>query len=347
MQNRVRKKLAFLLASFFVLSYQFANIPPSAYKTVTANGNTTVILGGQSIGVNINVDGILILGLSSFYGQDGKKHCPAKEAGLKEGDVILSVNQKDVSTATEFSNIVDQYANSEMNVEYNRNGKTYKTSIKAVKASEDGKYHLGLWARDGTTGMGTLTFIDDEGTFGALGHGISDGDTERLISPCRGNIYFASVNGVQKGTRSNPGELQGSFISAEIGDITSNTTCGIFGKLNEKEYDGQIVKIASKSEIKTGAATIYSSINGNSVEEFAVNIEKINYNSKGNKSMVIRITDKDLISRTGGIVQGMSGSPIIQNGKLVGAVTHVFVNDPTRGYGIFIENMLAEAEKIK
>ena len=327
MRNSVRKKLSFLLISFFVLAYQFANFPPSNYNIVEAANNSTVILGGQSIGVNINVDGIMILGMSDFYGEDGRKYCPAKEAGLREGDIIVSVNQKDINTATEFSNMVDQYATSEMHIEYTRDGKKYKTSIKAVKASKDGKYHLGLWARDGTTGMGTLTFVDtDSNTFGALGHGVSDADTERLITPCKGNIYFASVNGIQKGSRSNPGELQGSFISSEIGDITSNTECGIFGTFDGNCINGQQVPVASRYEIQTGKATIYCCIDGNNVEEFTANIEKININSKGNKSMVIKITDEKLLKSTGGIVQGMSGSPILQNGKLIGAVTHVCVN---------------------
>ena len=348
MQNSVRKKLGFLLISFFVLSYQIANFPALNHSVVEAANNSSVILGGQSIGVNVNVKGILILGMSDFYGEDGRKHCPAKEAGLREGDVIVSVNQKEINSATEFSNAVDQYAESVMSVEYKRNGRKYKTSIKAVKASEDGKYHLGLWARDGTTGIGTLTFVDaSSNTFGALGHGVSDADTERLITPCKGNIYFASVNGIEKGTRSNPGELQGSFISSEIGDIASNTECGIFGNFDGNYVKGQQIPVASRYEIQTGNATICCCIDGNNVEAFTVNIEKININSKDNKSMVIKITDERLLKITGGIVQGMSGSPVIQNGKLVGAVTHVFVNDPTRGYGIFIENMLAEAEKNK
>lgn len=345
MQNSLRKKLAFLLIGFFAFSYQFANLPPVNHKTVEAANNSTVILGGQSIGVNINVDGILILGFSEFYGANGNKCCPAREAGLREGDIIVTVNGKAVSTATEFSNLVDQCATSEMSIEYKRDGKKLSTTITAEKSSEDSKYHLGLWARDGTTGMGTLTFVDPATkNYGALGHGVSDADTGKLITPGKSNIYFASVSDVQKSTRAQPGELQGYFISSEIGDINANTECGIFGKISEENITGRQISVASRQEISTGEATIYCCIDGDKAEEFSINIEKININSTDNKSMVIRITDEDLINRTGGIVQGMSGSPIIQEGKLVGAVTHVFVNDPTRGYGIFIDNMLAKID---
>lgn len=341
MKNSLRKKLTFLLIGFFAFSYQFANLPPVNYKTVEAANNTKVILGGQSIGVNINVDGILILGFSDFYGENGKKCCPSKEAGLKEGDVIVAVNDKSVTTAVEFSNIVDQCASDKMSIEYKRDGAKYSTAITAVKSSEDGKYHIGLWARDGTTGMGTLTFIDPETKeYGALGHGVTDADTGEIITPGKSDIYFASVSGVIKGTNAHPGELQGYFISSEIGDITDNNECGIFGKIDEEYVKGQRISVASRQEVSTGAATIYCCVDGNNVESFSINIDKINIDSKDNKNMVISITDERLITCTGGIVQGMSGSPIVQNGKLVGAVTHVFVNEPTKGYGIFIENML-------
>ncbi len=348
MQNSLRKKLTFLLIGFFVFSYQFANTIPASYQIVEAAKNSEVILGGHSIGVNINVDGIMILGVSDFYGQDGKKHCPAREAGLKEGDIIVSVDKKEVTTASQFSDIVDQCTGDKLNVEYIRDSKKITTTIVPVKSSEDGKYRLGLWARDGTTGMGTLTFVDPvTKKFGALGHGVCDADTGKLITPGESNIYYASVSDITRGTISSPGELQGYFISSEIGDITSNTEYGIFGTLTEDFDSGRHIVVASRREISTGNASILCCIDGNTVEEFSVNIEKININSTNNKSMIIHITDKELINRTGGIVQGMSGSPVIQNGKLIGAVTHVFVNDPTRGYGIFIENMLAEAEKNK
>ena len=348
MCNGVTRKIYFLLIGFFAFSCLFVDYTPitSEYKAVGATSNTAVVLGGQSIGVNINVDGIMILGFSDFYGEDGKKHCPAKEAGLKERDIIVSVNDKSVKTSTEFSNIVDNCSGAKMNVSYRRDTKTLNTIITPVKSAEDGQFHLGLWAKDGTTGIGTLTFIDpDTKRFGAIGHGICDADTGDLLVSGNGNIYYSSINGVRKGTTVQTGELQGYFISSEVGNISLNTPYGIFGDFNEPFDLTQVVEVAPKNEISTGEATVICCIDGNTVQRFSANIERVNMNSDDNKNMIISITDGELISRTGGIVQGMSGSPIIQNGKIVGAVTHVFVNDPTRGYGIFIENMLAEAGK--
>ena len=313
MQKSLRKKLSFLLIGFFVFSYQFANIVPASYQAVEAAKKSEVILGGHSIGVNINVDGILILGLSDFYGQDGKKHCPAKEAGLKEGDIIISVGNNSVTTAAEFSDIVDECTGEKISVEYTRNGKKSTTTIAPVKCSEDGKYRLGLWARDGTTGIGTLTFADpNTKRFGALGHGVSDADTGKLITPGKSNIYYASVSNVTKGTFSSPGELQGYFISSEIGDITSNTEHGIFGTLTEEFEGGRLISVASRQEVSTGRATILCCIDSNTVEEFSVNIERVNVNSKDNKSMIIHITDEKLLNSTGGIVQGI-GHTLMEN----------------------------------
>ena len=339
----ITRKIYFLLICFFAFSCSFVDYTPitTDYNAVRATSNTTVVLGGQSIGVNINVDGIMILGFSDFYGEDGKKHCPAKEVGLKEGDIIISVNDKPVKTATEFSNVLDNCPGTKMDVCYKRDAKTLNTTITPVKSAEDGRFHLGLWAKDGTTGIGTLTFIDPATKkFGAIGHGICDVDTGDLLMSGRGNIYYSSINGVRKGTTIQPGELQGYFISTEVGSISANTEYGIFGDFNESFDSKDIVEVAPRQEISTGEATVVCCIDGNRVQKFSANIEKVNMNSYDNKSMVICITDDELISRTGGIVQGMSGAPIIQNGKLIGAVTHVFVNDPTRGYGIFIENML-------
>ncbi len=350
MHRGITKKLSFLLIGFFAFSYQFANYTPitSDYKIVGAVSSSEVVLGGQSIGVNINVEGIMILGFSDFYGEDGKRYCPAREAGLKESDIIISVNENTVTSATEFANVVNKSSDTGMNICFKRGDKTLNTTIIPVKSAEDGQYHLGLWARDGTTGIGTLTFIDpNTNRFGALGHGVTDADTGDLIIAGRGNIYYSSINGVQKGSCSQTGELQGYFISSEIGEIKTNTEYGIFGYFKEKLNFDNVINVASRQEVSTGEATIYCCIDGNNVEQFNVNIEKININSMDNKSMIIHITDNNLVSRTGGIVQGMSGSPIVQNGKLVGAVTHVFVNDPTRGYGIFVDNMLLQADKIK
>ena len=222
MRKGLTQKIAFLLIAVFAFSYQFACDTPISidYKAVGATSNS-VVLGGQSIGVNINVNGIMILGFSDFYGEDGKKHCPAKEAGLKEGDVITSINDKTINNATEFSGIVDSCSGTELSIYYSRNNKSLNTSIIPVKSAEDGQFHLGLWAKDGTTGIGTLTFIDPATKkFGALGHGITDVDTGNLLTMGNGSIYYSSISGVKKGTTLQTGELQGYFISSEIGTVS-------------------------------------------------------------------------------------------------------------------------------
>ena len=317
------------------------------YKSVAVDvvENDKVIPGGKSIGINLNVDGILILGFSDFYGEDGKKHCPAKEAGLKEKDVITYVNGTEVTSASQFSSMVDSCADSKINLEYVRNGQKATTDIIPVKSAEDGCYRLGLWARDGTSGLGTLTFINPKtNRFAALGHAVTDAETGDVINLGSGNIYYSAVTDVKKGSRGLAGELQGSFISSEIGQIEKNTEFGIYGTFYDEADLEKAVYVASRNEIVCGKATMLCCTVGNTVEEYEIMIEKINPGSYDNKSMIISVTDQNLISKTGGIVQGMSGSPLIQNGKLIGAVTHVFVNDPTRGYGIFIENMLVNTD---
>ena len=347
MQKGVRKKLSFILIAFFAFAYQLGNVPQTNYKMVEAANTPSVILGGHAIGVNINVGGILVVGISDFEGTDGKKHCPVREAGIKKGDIIVSVNGENVTSSSEFTTIIDQCNDQKIYVQYLRDGVRKNVYVNAVKSAEDGKYRLGLWARDGTTGIGTLTFIDPlTKRFGALGHGVTDVESMDFIEG-NGNIYFASVSEIEKNSASDIGRMQGYFISSEIGNVEKNTNLGIFGEFVEKSLNGTEVPTATRHQIAKGDAKMYCCLEGNNVEEFDVCIEKINVNSSDNKSMVIRVNDQELIERTGGIVQGMSGSPLVQNGKLIGAVTHVFVNDPTRGYGIFIENMLAEAEKIK
>ena len=320
------------------------------YKTVDVDvvEKDYVILGGQSIGININVDGIMVLGFSDFYGEDGKKHCPAKTAGLKEKDIVQKINGQKITSASQFSSLVDSCGAEIIDVEYNRDGKMMTTSLTPVKSAEDSLYHLGLWARDGTSGIGTLTFIDPESnTFAALGHPITDAETGDVIKLGSGNIYLSAISDVTKGTRGIAGELEGRFVSTDIGKIIKNTEYGISGEFYGKIPATKTAFVASRNEIEKGNATILCCIEEDAVSEYEIVIENINTSSQNNKSMIIRITDPRLLEKTGGIVQGMSGSPIIQNGRIVGAVTHVFVNDPTRGYGIFIENMLAEAEKIK
>ena len=239
-----------------------------------------------------------------------------------------------------------------MQIQYVRNGEVANTVIRAVRSVEDNRYHLGLWVRDNTAGIGTLTFYDPESNvFAALGHGITDIDTGTLMSVSTGEILESEILDIKKGRQGIPGELRGVFVENEnkLGEITSNTQSGIYGRLYENSLarlPQKAYPIGVRSQVQTGKASILANVDGKKVEEFEILIEKINrQNTNGTKGMIIRIVDPKLLEMTGGIVQGMSGSPIIQNGVLVGAVTHVLVNDPTRGYGIFIEFMLKNIDK--
>ena len=274
----------------------------------------SVIPGGEAIGIYMKTTGILVVGTGTVSGMDGLDYEPALNV-VQSGDYIMTING---------------------------------TSLKLVPV-HTGKeeYKLGIWVRDDTQGIGTLTYVDQDKKFGALGHGISDVDTGGLLNVSGGTLYQTDILSVTKGERGVPGELSGVIhyrTEEELGEISSNTNEGIFGTLNE-QMAGTVsgtepVEIAYKQEVEEGPATIYCSVDGE-VKEYQVEIEKIYLNSgDANKSMVIRVTDPVLLEKTGGIVQGMSGSPILQNGKLIGAVTHVFIQDYTSGYGIFIENML-------
>ncbi len=233
----------------------------------------------------------------------------------------------------------------------NRNGKEFDVKVKPVKVSES-EYKIGIWARDDTQGIGTLTFITKDGKYGALGHEISDVDTGNLLDSNDGLLYIANIWGIRKGENGKPGGLCGSIDyekSNELGDINKNTNIGIYGTLDSKKmdeligmYDCELIPVANKTEVKTKEAYILSAISGE-LEKYDIEVVEVNQNpGTSNKGMIIKVTDEKLLELTNGIIQGMSGSPIIQNGKLIGAVTHVFVNDPTKGYGIFAQTMLEQ-----
>lgn len=312
------------------------------YKSVRVDviPDEEVLVGGQSIGVEMNVDGVQILGFSEVRNMEGQKCCPARECGLQEGDVIRSVNGEEIASAARLVDLVSSGA--VMDLSYERDGQTHSVTVTPVQSSEDGQYRLGLWARDGTTGIGTLTFVvPSQKKFGALGHSITDADTNQPVAVGSGAIYLSRITAVTKGAKGAAGELRGSFSPSPVGQIVQNTDFGIFGTYTGAADASKTVPIASRNEIQTGPAQIYCCVEGTEVRAYDIEIERVDLNSYNNKSMIIRVTDEELIRKTGGIVQGMSGSPIVQNGKLVGAVTHVLLNDPCRGYGIFIEIMVA------
>jgi stage IV sporulation protein B len=325
------------------------NFIPVKNVTVNVVPDKKVIPSGEAIGVKIQTRGVLVVGLSSITTEDGKKRSPAADAGFEIGDTILEINSKKIEKDRDITNMVNNSKEESLNFLIERDGRQQNIDVKPVKSLEDSFYRIGLWVRDNIAGVGTMTFIDpDTNSFGALGHGITDIDSGVLVDISKGSVLKSKVASVQKARKTIPGEIVGIFYESQdpYGEINKNTNFGIYGSLNLKERQNlaEPMPIALSYQIREGPATILTTIDGNKVEEFDIEIQKVNRQStSNNKSMQIKVTDQRLLDITGGIVQGMSGSPIIQDGKLVGAVTHVLVNDPTRGYGIFIEWMLEEA----
>lgn len=320
----------------------------SATNKTETMGSKYLVPGGEVIGIKLYTKGVHVVDTGFIDTVDGEKS-PAKEAGIKSGDFIIKVDGVDVDTIEKFSTLIQN--NKELSITYTRKGKMKTTVLTPVLSSVDNSFKAGLLIRDSTAGIGTLTFYDPETKlFGALGHGINDQDTGKLLTLKNGKVYKAHLTSVVKSQNGVPGEINGTFIGENnnIGTLELNSYKGVFGKLNTKLSDKKTYKVAEKDEIKMGEAYIMCSVENDTVKEYKIEIINVVKNSPfKNEGLTIKITDPKLLSITDGILQGMSGSPILQNDKIVGAVTHVFVNDPTRGYGIFIENMLAEAEKSK
>lgn len=310
-----------------------------------------VVPGGHSLGVKIRSDGVIVVGLASIVDKNGRRYMPAKDIGIEVGDVICKIDGKKVYTAENMSKIINNNKKTVFTLTIKRDGKIIKKNIKAYK-NNNGVYQLGLWVRDIAAGVGTLTFYDPKsGFYGALGHLISDADTGRKIEVGKGEIIRSKVISVSPGKKNRPGEKKGVFIEEEsaIGNILSNTDFGIFGKTycDIKNPHYSTLPVAPSTQAHEGKAKILTVINEEKIEEFSIEIQKIIRQSNPNaKGMVVKITDPRLITKTGGIVQGMSGSPIVQDGYIIGAVTHVFVNDPTKGYGVFLEWMLEEISNV-
>lgn len=298
-----------------------------------------IVAGGENIGIELNSKGVIIVGTYEVNGIN-----PAKEANLRAGDKIIKINNKDVINIEEMLKVIENINNkSNVKITYLRGNKTNDTSLKLSKSS-DNIYKTGLYVKDSISGVGTLTFIDpNTKLFGALGHEIIEKNTGQKLEIKDGKIYSSTVTGITRSDIGKPGEKAARYDSSDIfGNVKENTTSGIFGNYTSTIPDKKLYKVAKEDEVKTGNATIFTVIDGNTIESFAINILRINKNTT--KNILFEITDSRLLKNTGGIVQGMSGSPIIQDNFIVGAVTHVVVDDPTKGYGIFITTMLEEAE---
>lgn len=303
-----------------------------------------VIPGGNPVGIYMKTNGILVVGTGTVGGIDGLDYEPAVNI-VQSGDYITGINDVSIASKEELVEKINQTGGEAVRLQIIRGGEASELQLAPVKTGTE-EYKLGIWVRDDTQGIGTLTYIDGENRFGALGHGISDVDTGGLLNLKSGTLYHTDILSITKGEKGMPGELSGVIRYQQeevLGDISSNTEEGIFGSVNQdfrSEIANEPVDIAFKQEIQPGPASIMCAVDGQ-VDSYEIEIEKVILNGKeANKSMVIRVTDPELLAKTGGIVQGMSGSPILQNGKLIGAVTHVFIQDSTMGYGIFIENML-------
>ncbi|GAB4073505.1 SpoIVB peptidase [Barrientosiimonas marina] len=309
-----------------------------------------IVPGGQSLGVQLNTLGVLVVGYHQIEGENGKMS-PGEEADVQVGDMILEINGKDVEDMEDVKPFVQKAGKSdeEMAITIKRDNKTFETAMEPAKDAKD-KYRIGLYIRDSAAGIGTMSFYDPASKkYGALGHVISDMDTQKPIEIHNGTIVRSNVTAIDKGNSGTPGEKQAKFSNEDekIGNITKNTPFGVFGELNKSlsnsPYD-EPMPVASPDDVEEGPAKILTVLEGEEVQEFDVEVvSSVPQKYPAKKGMVIEITDDELLNETGGIVQGMSGSPIIQNDKIIGAVTHVFVNDPTSGYGVHIEWMLQEA----
>lgn len=314
---------------------------------VTRLENVEVIPVGKIIGLKLYTNGVLIVGMSEIENVNHQKERPYENLNIQEGDTILKVNDLEIQTIENLQKEINKSDGKNIDLTILKEDGTIETSnIKPVKVSNT-EYKLGLWVKDAATGVGTLTYYEPNSkSFAALGHGITDSDTDKLIDIDSGNIVTSKIVSIQKGEQGKPGEIRGSIINQPtIGKVYKNTEFGIYGELtnlsNIKFNYSNKLKVALRGEIQEGNAKVLCSVDGNETEEYNIKIEKIyKDNNEDNKSMLIEVTDKNLINKTGGIIRGLSGAPIIQNGKFIGAITNVLVNSPTKGYAIFGDIMI-------
>lgn len=318
-------------------------------KSVEVNVFNRVSLypGGMTFGVKLYIDGVMLVGISEIVTDNGNV-CPAYEAGLRIKDIITKINGISVTTADKIIELIGKSEGEPIQITVRRADTEHTFTLEPVYSSEDTGYKAGIWIRDSAAGIGTVTYINPaDNTFGGLGHGITDVDTGELMPLLHGSVSGVSLSGIIKGKEGSPGELMGYFTTANSGALLGNTKSGVYGFLTELPDNivGNPLPIAIKNEITEGAAVIYSTDGKDGVTTYDVMITGINKNDSDYKNFIVEVVDPDLIELTGGIVQGMSGSPVIQNGRIIGAITHVMINDPKKGFGIFIENMLRNMPK--
>lgn len=326
---------------------KWLGIFPVKDVSVTVVEQPVVVLGGTPFGVKLYTDGVLVVSLSTVDSNAGNVS-PARNAGLKVGDLILSINGETVYTNEEVAALVKGSAGKTMVFRIKRGGVESELRFCAVKSKSENCYKAGIWVRDSSAGIGTLTFYDPEtNMIAGLGHAVCDVDTGDIVPIASGEIVPARIYGVTKSQAGIPGELRGGFEMGSYGPLLINGTSGVYALCGNDGMAGETVEVALKQNIQEGNAKMYTTISGKQPRWYDIHITQVRYHDENaTRNMVIEITDKELLKATGGIVQGMSGSPILQNGKLIGAVTHVFINDPTKGYAIFAENMLDTAQDV-
>ena len=341
-EQKARPWMAAALAAALIFTSLALTQPARAAESVR-----TVIPVGRAVGIKMFSDGVMVVGFSEVASDEGRS-VPARDCGLKEGDIITHINREEVDTIEDVQHVLQEVGGAAMSIRALRKDEPVQFTARAVQCSSDGQYKLGAWIRDSMAGIGTITYWDPQsGEFGALGHGINDVDTAQLMPLQSGSILYSDVADVKKGQKGEPGELKGVFqIDRDLGSLYANTPGGVFGTLSDNSFfqETEAVEVAGRDEVHTGKAVICSNVTGDATEEYEVEIIRIfPENQQDTRNLMLKVTDARLLETTGGIVQGMSGSPILQDGKLVGAVTHVLVNDPTQGYGILIENMMERA----
>ena len=349
MKNRFKNKVrsAALLLTGLLLVMPLGTIEATAHPI--KHETRMVLPGGDAFGVELRTKGVLVVGTS---GVDcpGEDFSPAEKAGVKAGDILLSVNGKSVNSVAAVIDLVANSGGESVRMELCRHGKNKEVLLTPVKSESEHSWKAGVWIRDTTAGIGTVTYyLPETGSFSGLGHGICDSDTGVLMPLSRGSVMNVKISSIRKGAKGAPGELKGYFCGSKIGSLIGNTRSGVYGVLAEMpEYSQQdLIPVAGSGDIQEGEVTIRCTLDESGIHEYKAKIVKLCGGDKDGKNFVLEVTDPALLAKTGGIVQGMSGSPVIQNGKLVGAVTHVLLDDPARGYGILIENVLAKMpEKI-
>lgn len=330
----------------YVVGYKLFNLFNILTLKVDVVADNQVYAGGNAVGIVLDTKGVILVGSNAIVTKNGLVDT-LKNSELKVGDVITKMNSIEINTMDDIATALQvRLGGEDVQVEYKRRGEIRYTTIKPVLDELTKQYKLGLWVKDNAVGVGTLTFVKQDLTYGALGHAITDGESNEPIAVSGGQLYKANIVGIKKGVVGTPGELMGLFVQGrnQIGDIKENTIYGVYGSILEDSTfldNKALIPLGSRSQAKPGKAQILTTLDGEKIETFEVEIIKTNYQSSATeKSMVVKVTDPALLNRTGGIVQGMSGSPIIQDGKLIGAITHVFVSDPTKGFGLYIDWML-------